>query len=292
MLERFSSLFSLGFVTDRRSQLRRDASSRRNPDRLRFFSADRQSCADMVCRDRIAFTNEASRHQHGLIGAYSVMMISRLAVQAVAFTVGVSFLTSAAQASAVLPKRLAELTIADFAARTDVSAVPDADSMTFSTEHASKSEGRSKWLFIEEAFARLVVDNRTGERSWEIWHEVSRSGGIGRIADVRYTAKGLEHSAQPEEVEEWIGYCGPADWEPGCRKFTRFKFRLPEEHVRALAGDMQEVGSRRAWTLEMRDQKGRVAKVGFAPAELGGLLKAFEDFQRAGDSQKQTASAV
>lgn len=107
---------------------------------------------------------------------------------------------------------------------------------------------------------------------------MSHGGRIGTVQEIRYTLGGWEHTAAPQNVEEWISYCGLADWEPGCCQFTRFKVSIPEVHVREVAATF-DGDPRRPFMLELRERKGRSATLGFAPAELGGLVKAFDEWR-------------
>lgn len=185
-----------------------------------------------------------------------------------------SVVSAEATTSERLSNSIVRLSPSDFASRVTVENDAAAGVVRLSTRRASAREGPSRDAFIDEAHARVTVEPRSDRVIFEVWHEFSYNGKLADIAAVRYRIGETQHFATPKNVEQWLSACG-SDAGGSCFLSTRVSFELPEQHARAVAASYAP-GSREPWLLEIEDRSGKAVTLGFAPAELAGLILAYE----------------
>lgn len=177
-----------------------------------------------------------------------------------------------------LPQSLSRLSPADFARKTIINDDLLEDIVVLSTQRSARSEGPAKGAWIEEAHLRVIVNRGTGKASWQVWHDLAYTGARKEVSAVHYLVDGELRRSQPNVVEHWLDQCPATDAPGQCNQLTRIVFELPEEQVRSIA-ESHNTGSRQPWLIRFKDSNGQSVTVGFAPAELAGLLQAYEDWR-------------
>ncbi len=177
-----------------------------------------------------------------------------------------------------LPNSLARISPAEFAGRVTINDDRLEDIIVLSTKRSTGKEGPAKGAWINDAHLRLVIDRASQKASWQVWHDLHYIGPGKDISSVHYLVGGELKRTQPKVTEHWLDQCPATDMPGHCNQLTRVIFELPEEHARKIA-DNHSAGSRQPWLIRFKDQKGESATVGLAPAELAGLIKAYEAWQ-------------
>lgn len=177
-----------------------------------------------------------------------------------------------------LPQSLARISPADFASRTTINDDRLEDIVVLSTQRSTRTEGPAKGAWIDDGHLRVIVDRVTGKASWQVWHDLAYIGPGKQVSSVHYLVDSKLLRTQPSVVEHWLDQCPATDMPGQCNQLTRIVFELPEEHVRQIARS-HNVGSRHPWMMRFKDRNGESVTVGFAPAELAGLVQAYETWR-------------
>jgi hypothetical protein len=182
-------------------------------------------------------------------------------------------LAPAAAAYERLPRALAALSPADFAAQVHIA---DAQGAVVLSTREGYTRGRVvQGAPDDDVHLRAVVDKASGRATWQVWHDLVTVRRHRNVVSVEYRAGGELRSARPIGLDHAFGQCPPTDGAGFCNKITRIGFELPERAVREMAASYA-AGSRTPWRLLFRDAAGRDVTSGLAPAEAAGLLSALE----------------
>lgn len=180
---------------------------------------------------------------------------------------------SPVQAYERLPRALAALSPADFAAQVDIA--HERGAIVFSTREGYTRARAVQGAHVDEVHLRAVVDRGNGRVAWQVWHDLIAVRGHKQVVAVEYQAGGERRTAQPITVDHSLGQCPPTDGVGFCNKVTRVGFELPEQAVREMAASYA-AGSRVPWRLHFREAGGKHVISGIAPAEAAGLIAALE----------------
>lgn len=178
-----------------------------------------------------------------------------------------------AAAYELLPRSLAALSPADFAAQIHVA--DDQGAVVLSTREGYARGRVVQGAHVDDVHLRAVVDKASGRTTWQVWHDLVTVRRHRNVVSVEYRAGGQLRSARPIGLDHAFGQCPPTDGPGFCNKITRIGFELPEQAVREMAASYV-AGSRTPWRLHFRDASGRDVTSGLAPAEAAGLVAALE----------------
>lgn len=176
-----------------------------------------------------------------------------------------------------LPRALAALSPADFAAQVDITA--DKGAIVLSTREGYVRGRVVQGAHVDEVHLRAVVDRGSGRVTWQVWHDLVTVRGHKQVVAVEYRSGGEGRTARPIAVDHRLGQCPPTDAPGFCNKITRVGFELPEHAVHEMAA-AYVAGSRSPWHLHFRDAAGGRVTSGIAPAEAAGLIAALEAWRR------------
>lgn len=182
----------------------------------------------------------------------------------------------AAQAYERLPRALAALSPADFAAQVDIADHKGA--VVLSTREGYTRGRVVQGAHVDDVHLRAVIDRSSGRVAWQVWHDLITVRGHKQVVAVEYRSGGERRTARPIAVDHSLGQCPPTDGAGFCNKVTRVAFELPERTVREIAAGYG-AGSRTPWRLRFRDAAGRHVTSGIAPAEAAGLIAALETWR-------------
>lgn len=188
---------------------------------------------------------------------------------------------SAAAAYEQLPPSLARLSPADFASQVKITDDPLEGAVVLSTRDGYTRSRAIKGARANDIHLRALVDRRSGEVTWQVWHELMYVGGRKDLHAVHYMSDGAVQKVRPLTVDHWLDQCPPTDGVGFCNQNTRVGFELPERTVREIAASYGE-GRREPWRLRFRDAGGRDITGGLAPAEAAGLLQALDAWRQGG----------
>lgn len=178
-----------------------------------------------------------------------------------------------------LPDRLARLSPADFAGKVLMSDDPLEPVIILSTEEGYKRSRALQGADADDIHLQALIDRRTGEISWRVWHKLTYQGDRRSITSVHYHADGKLQRSNALTIEHWLDDCPPTDGIGSCNQYTRIGFDLPENIVREIAGSYRP-GQRVPWRLRFKDARGRDITGGLAPAEVAGLTQAVAEWRR------------
>lgn len=184
-------------------------------------------------------------------------------------------LAPAAEAYERLPRALAALSPADFAAQVHVTDDRTRPAVVLSTREAYTRGRAVQGAHVDDVHLRAVVDRASGRVTWQVWHDLVTVRRYRNVVSVQYVSGGELRTARPIAVDHSLGQCPPTDGPGFCNKITRIGFELPESAVREMAASYA-AGSRAPWRLHFRDAAGRDVSSGIAPAEAAGLVAALE----------------
>lgn len=177
-----------------------------------------------------------------------------------------------------LPRSLARLSPADFAAQVEIADDPQGQAVVLSTREGYTRGRAIKGAHANDVHLRALVDKRTGEVSWQVWHELMYVGGRKDLHAVHFLSSGGERQVRPLVVDHWLDQCPATDGVGFCNQNTRIAFALPEGTVREIAASYQ-AGRREPWRLRFKDADGRDVTGGLAPAEAAGLVQALDTWK-------------
>jgi hypothetical protein len=180
-----------------------------------------------------------------------------------------------AGAEVALPRGLAALSSADFAARTQVVDDPLEQAVVLTTASAYKRGQAMDGAFATDVHLRAAVDRASGKVTWQVWHEMINFRQKLHVAAVQYRSGGALQAGQPARVEKWDEVCQMADTNAPCFTHLRVVFDLPEAAVREIAASWS-AGSRTAWPVRFKAEAGDDVTGGLAPAEAAGLVQAVD----------------
>jgi len=184
-------------------------------------------------------------------------------------------LSAPATAHAELPNALAALSPADFAGVVRVDDDPQSGAVVLSTREGYTRSRSIKGALADDIHLRAAIDRRTGETSWQVWHDLAYVGGQRDFHAVRYDAGGAPRRIAPLHVEHRPDRCPATDQVGACGQAVRVAFEVPEQTIREIARTYRS-GARTPWQVRFEDARGRAMTGGVAPAEVAGLLQAVE----------------
>lgn len=178
-----------------------------------------------------------------------------------------------------LPAGLAQLSPADFASKVRIIDDPVEPTIVLSTRDGYKRGRSVKGARAEDVYLQALVDRKTGDVTWRVWHELSM-GNQRKLSSVQYLSGGKTlEQAEFLTMENWLDQCPPTDGTGSCNHFVRVAFELPDQTIREIA-DAYRPGERRPWRLRFKDANGRDITSGLAPAEVAGLIYSLETWSR------------
>lgn len=152
-----------------------------------------------------------------------------------------------------LPKGLARLTPDEVAERIEITNDPLESHILVSTKDAWKRGRSIDGAQAQDVHLRALVDRRSGDMQWQVWHELTYSGIIKDMIEVSYRAAGRLRKADVLIAKRWYDDCPPVDAiQIACSKKARFVFELPGSVVEEIATDYRP-GDRSSWPLRFRD---------------------------------------
>jgi hypothetical protein len=174
-----------------------------------------------------------------------------------------------------LPQKLAALSPADFAARVRIENDAVMPSVVLSTQDGY-TRGRSiKGALADDVHLRAVVDRRTGNVSWQVWHELAYVSGPRELDTIDFRVRGTAYQVRPLVVDHRLDRCPPTDAIGHCGHAMRVVFEVPDPVVREIA-ESYRPGERGPWQLRFRSSQGEDMVGGISPAEAAGLIQALE----------------
>lgn len=182
-------------------------------------------------------------------------------------------LAPAAEAYERLPRALAALSPADFAAQIHIA--NEKGAVVLSTREGYTRGRVVQGAHVDDVHLRAVIDRASGGVSWQVWHDLVTVHGHKQVVAVEYLSDGERKTARPIAVDHSLGQCPPTDGAGFCNKISRIGFELPERALREMAASYA-AGSRVPWRLHFRDAAGKDVISGIAPAEAAGLIAALE----------------
>lgn len=183
--------------------------------------------------------------------------------------------TPAALAADELPRGLARLAPADFAARIEILDDPIEPAVLLSTRAAHRQGLPMAGGFVEDAHLATEIDRTTGAARWQASFDLVNFARRAEVVVVSYRAGGVAQRAAPRSVTHHLAVCAPGDAADPCHARMRVVIALDEATVREIAGAYRP-GSREAWRVGFVDTSGERLTAGLAPAEAAGLLLAVE----------------
>lgn len=193
-------------------------------------------------------------------------------------------LAPAAEAYERLPRALAALSPADFAAQVHIA--NEKGTVVLSTRQGYTRGRVVQGAHVDDVHLRAVIDRTSGRVSWQVWHDLVTVRGHKQVVAVEYVSDGERKTSRPIAVNHSLGQCPPTDGAGFCNKITRVGFELPERAMREMAASYA-AGSRAPWRLHFREATGNDVISGIAPAEAAGLIAALEAWQL--DAQRDRA---
>ncbi|MDF8331706.1 hypothetical protein [Novosphingobium cyanobacteriorum] len=180
-----------------------------------------------------------------------------------------------------LPRGLARLgpeTVARAVRMTD----DPAQRITVMSTADAWSQGHAlQGAYATDVHLKAVVDRVTRKARWQVWHELEYQGAERRFSGVTYLLGANKIETPLTSVEQWTDYSVDGDGFGRDARRARVVFELPEDVVRLIAAGYR-AGSREPWRLQFREAGGGDVSAGLAPAEVAGLVLAFERWQARG----------
>lgn len=187
-------------------------------------------------------------------------------------------LASPALALEELPRGLARLSPEVVQRKVQVIDDPLERATVLSTAAAWRRGHAIDGAYATDVHLRTLVDRESGEPRWQVWHELDYAGAERKFSAVVYrTGDGLVE-APITSVVQWTDYSVDHDGFGHHARRARIVFDLPEQTVREIAAGFR-AGSREPWRLRFRDAGGASVTAGLAPAEVAGLVQAYESWQ-------------
>lgn len=182
-----------------------------------------------------------------------------------------------------LPQGLAKLSPANVVDRIRIEDEMLDPYIVVSTKKAWDRGRRIDGGHASDVHLRALVDRDSGAVRWQVWHELSYTGGAREITDVTYLAGGHPRQTDFVLAEQWNDCPSVDALKVHCDRYERFVFEIPGRIVKEIAASYKP-GDRSPWRMRFNDKSGRSITGGLAPAEVAGLVQAVEQVRREGAS--------
>lgn len=197
--------------------------------------------------------------------------------RSLALVAGAAFCAVASQPAAALdrlPAGLAALDPAHFAERVDVQRREDG-ALVLSTANGWTGAHDVKGAHARDIHLRAVLAPSRSGQAIQVWHELVYEGSHLDFRTATLEVGGRRHVLPLSGVEHWEEDCPGPDSVGRCNLHSRISVDLPVGMAREIAATWPGNGRVPA-RIRFEDPHGNTVTSGLAPAEVAGLLKAFD----------------